>query len=123
MAGLSFSTEKFYGFPLKDASVSFGRITAENARAYLLLNNSVLVSANLNYLTVQISLPGVQVGAVPFERPTATTLGTQTFVYQGDQYIVSDVEKSATYTLGSGIHYFNYVLSGIRTNQPLLGVK
>ena len=118
MAGLSFSQEKLFGFPLKSGAVSFGKINAQNANAFFLLNNSSLLVGSVTYETVTINFEGIKVADIPFEKPSLQQFGSQSFSFRGQTWIVVAVEYGGIYTVGSEQCYRTYTIQGVEFNSP-----
>ena len=116
--GLSFSQEKLFGYPLKSGAVSFGKINAQNANAFFLLNDSSLLAGSVAYLTVTINIEGIKVADIPFEKPTLQTFGTQTFPFRDNIWVVTSVEYGGIYTVGSSPCYRTYTIQAVELNNP-----
>lgn len=116
--GLSFSQEKLFGYPLKSGAVSFGKINTQNANAFFLLNNSSLLAGSVAYETVTINFEGIQVAAIPFDKPSLQQFGTQSFSFRGKTWIVINVEYGGIYTIGSQQCYRTYTLTGVESSSP-----
>lgn len=114
----NFSQEKFFGYPLQSGGVSFGKINAQNANAFFLLNNSSLLSGSISYLTISITVQSIKVSDVPFEKPTLTNFGTQTFNFRGKNWTVFAVDYGGIYNIGSEPCYRNYTVQAVELNNP-----
>jgi hypothetical protein len=119
---LQFAQEKLFGYPLKDGSISFGKISQQNAQAYFLLNNSALLSANIQYPSITVNLPSIQVANIPFQKPTLEDFGTATFPYRGKIWTVIEVVLGSTYSIGGQSCYYTYTLTAIDTATPQFSI-
>ncbi len=118
MAGLSFSQEKLFGYPLKSGAISFGKINAQNANAFFLLNNSTLLAGVVSYQTISVTIEGIKVADIPFEKPTLTTFGNQTFTFRGKTWVVTGIDYGGIYTIGADQCYRTYTLQAVEINTP-----
>jgi hypothetical protein len=116
--GLSFSQEKLFGYPLKSGAISFGKINAQNAQAFFLLNNSSLLSGAIAYQTVTVTLETLPLSKVPFEKPSLANFGTQVFQFRGKSWTVLEVTFSGIYNIGSEPCYRTYTLVAVDTSAP-----
>ncbi len=116
--GLNFSQEKLFGVPLKSGAVSFGKINAQNANAFFLLNNSSLLAGSVAYQTVSINIEGIKVASVPFEKPTLATFGTQSFAFRGKTWVVLGIDYGGIYTVGSDPCYRTYTIQAVELTTP-----
>jgi hypothetical protein len=115
---LSYSQEKLFGVPLKSGAVSFGRINAQNANAFFLLNNSSLLAGSVAYLTLSVNLEGIKVSAIPFEKPTLATFGTQSFPFREKTWVVTGIDYGGIYTVGSEPCYRTYTIQAVELITP-----
>lgn len=121
--GLSFSQEKLFGYPLKSGAVSFGKINAQNANAFFLLDGSSLLAGSIAYVTVSINLEGIKVADIPFQKPTLSSFGTQSFSFRGKNWVVTAIDYGGIYTVGSEQCYRTYTIQAIYTNTPEFAVN
>ncbi len=121
--GLSFSQEKLFGYPLKSGAVSFGKINAQNASAFFLLNGSSLLAGSVTYETVTLNFEGIKVADIPFEKPSLQTFGSQSFSFRGQTWVVIAVEYSGIYTVGSEQCYRNYSIQAVEFDNPEFAVS
>ena len=121
--GLSYSQEKLFGYPLKSGAVSFGKINAQNANAFFLLNGSSLLAGAVTYETVTINFEGIKVADIPFQKPSLQQFGTQSFSFRNQTWIVTAVDYSGIYIVGSSECYRNYTLTGVEFNNPEFAVN
>lgn len=117
-----FSQEKLFGYPLKSGSVSFGKINAQNANAFFVLNNSSLLSGSISYETISVTIESLKVGQIPFPKPTISTFGTQTFDYQGKVWTVLDVTYGTIFNVGTEPIYSTYTVTGVDLQIPQFSV-
>jgi hypothetical protein len=123
MAGLSFSQEKLFGYPLESGAVSFGKINAQNANAFFLLNNSSLLAGSITYETVTINFKGIKVADIPFQKPSLQEFGSQSFSFRGQTWIVIAVDYGGIYTVGSEQCYRTYTIQGVEFNNPEFAIS
>lgn len=123
MSGLSFSQEKLFDYPLKGSAISFGKINAQNANAFFLLNNSSLLAGSVSYLTVTITIESIKVANIPFEKPTLQTFGSQSFVFRGKTWYVTEVTYGGIYFVGGEPCYRTYTIQAIELTTPEFTVQ
>jgi hypothetical protein len=123
MAGLSFSQEKLFGYPLESGAVSFGKINAQNANAFFLLNNSSLLAGSITYETVTINFKGIKVADIPFQKPSLQEFGSQSFSFRGQTWTVIAVDYGGIYTVGSEQCYRTYTIQGVEFNNPEFAIS
>jgi hypothetical protein len=123
MAGLSFSQEKLFGYPLESGAVSFGKINAQNANAFFLLNNSSLLAGSITYETVTINFKGIKVADIPFQKPSLQEFGRQSFSFRGQTWTVIAVDYGGIYTVGSEQCYRTYTIQGVEFNNPEFAIS
>ena len=116
--GLQFSQEKLFGYPLKAGAVSFGKINAQNASAFFLVNNSSLLSGSVAFQTVTITLETLPLSKIPFEKPTLSNFGTQTFPFRNKTWTVLEVTYGGKYTVGTEPCYRTYTLLAVEVTAP-----
>ena len=116
--GLSFSQEKLFGVPLKSGAVSFGKINAQNANAFFLLNDSSLLAGSVAYQTLSVNLEGIRVAAIPFDKPTLKNFGTQSFLFRTKTWVVTGVDYGGIYTIGSDPCYRTYTIQAVELTTP-----
>ena len=121
--GLSYSQEKLFGYPLKSGAVSFGKINAQNANAFFLFNGSSLLAGAVTYETVTINFEGMKVADIPFQKPSLQQFGTQLFSFRGQTWIVTAIDYSGIYIVGSSECYRNYTLTAVEFNNPEFAVS
>lgn len=121
--GLSFSQEKLFGYPLKAGAVSFGKINAQNANAFFLINDSSLLSGSVAYITLSVNIEGIRVAAIPFEKPTLKTFGTQSFSFRGKTWVITGIDYGGVYTIGSDPCYRAYTIQAVELTTPEFTVQ
>jgi hypothetical protein len=115
-------TKELFGYKLKSAPVR-GKINAQNAQAYFLVNNSSLLSGGVTYHTVTVILENVKVSNPPFEKPTLANFGQQSFPYEGKNWIVLEVTYGGTYTIGAEACYLTYTLLAVDSENPEFAIQ